>query len=142
MLEAAAEINPSYEDVVASLASMVRFDLAMFGEPDEIGFMPMVMVYAAAEPASASMQQIVDANVSQLLDTTTCTVESVGDDRAYIVARGPMWEGSTITQFSHSVMVRADAYVYVVTYTASDSSIEAMEPVFRQSVQTILVKEP
>ena len=111
--------------------------LLMFGGLDAEGETPQVVVIR--QPL-VSLENSFKNYINGLV-SGGAKIESISGDRASLVRTGPAGDGSDLTIRQYIVAKKTQDYAYLVYYSAPETYYSTMEPIFRTSAETIVVKE-
>lgn len=122
--------------------------LIVWGEPGANGLMTGVEVWRfpldggllSLTDGDSSMEALVQA--SMLWPRSEWTVESMTEDRAYVILRHVAGGGSDITLQQHIVYQAAGNYLYEFDYTYGGEPDPTLDSVFAASAETAMVKAP
>jgi hypothetical protein len=145
--------DPNDPEVLAVLAKaqgspgphsdLASYDLLMADGSNFSGVPADVQVFVPAAGPTPAMPDLLDQFLGSLeqsgLQDAESIVEEVTDDRAYIDVRFSL-AGVPGAQRQHFALLRGDSWMCVVIYTFDDPSNTALEEIFRQSSETIVVK--
>jgi hypothetical protein len=133
---AAANWQAYLEGLKVDLESGAGLQLMMWGEPNAEGRMPMVDVSRTRLPDGQSLEEWMES-VGDGYPDPEVTVETLADDRAYMVLRT---EGWGLPLVAHIVAIKVGPTLYQVFYALDDPSNTALDLIFRTSARTIVVR--